>query len=95
MDFGRSGGRCLEYAAGRYGRPSSSFIRGGFGLDALLKVGAETFISENVQFAVQDGFQLLTEFDQVQQGPLYPMLDGPFSNFHSTIFALMPIDSAA
>lgn len=36
-------------------------------MDALLKIGAETFISENVHFAVKDGFQLLTEFDQIQQ----------------------------
>ena len=36
-------------------------------MDALLKVGAETLISENVDFALKQCFEVLAEFDEIEQ----------------------------
>lgn len=36
-------------------------------MDALFEIGAETLIGEDIDFALQNGFQFLTEFNQIQQ----------------------------
>jgi hypothetical protein len=36
-------------------------------MDALFEVGTQTFIREDIDFSVEEGFEFLAEFDQIQQ----------------------------
>lgn len=44
-------------------------------MDALLEVGTQSLIGEDIDFALEEGFQFLTEFDQVQQTAAMVHLD--------------------
>lgn len=44
-------------------------------MDALFEARAESFISKDIHLASQNGFQFLTQFDQIQQAPSSVHLD--------------------